>query len=78
LVLLGYSALVTVHATPETCARRLLDLAVDRLKTRSDGIVRGSTLWQGFAEVCNGLQFALGLDHCLRQGWLIDYGRVCS
>jgi hypothetical protein len=63
-----------VHATPETCARRLLDLAVERLKTRADGIVLGRTLWQSFAAVGNGLQFALGLDHCLRQGWLIDYG----
>lgn len=63
-----------LHASPEACARRLLELMVRRHKTRSDGIVLGRTLWQSFAACGNGLEFALGLDHCLRRGWLIDYG----
>lgn len=63
-----------LHATPEIHARRLLDLAVRHHQTRSDGIVLGRSLWQSFAACGDGLEFALGLDHCLRQGWLIDYG----
>jgi hypothetical protein len=59
---------------PETCARRLLGLSAVCHKTRSDGIILGRTLWQSFAAVGSGLEFALGLDHCLRRGWLLDYG----
>jgi len=58
----------------EAFAQRLLELAVGRHRARADAILLTRALWQSFSADGTGLEFALGLDHCLRQHWLIDYG----
>jgi hypothetical protein len=63
------------QATIESRARRLLQLLVHRHKVRADGIALSRNPWESVAaEAGGGLDFARGIDYCVRQGWLVDHG----
>jgi hypothetical protein len=47
---------------------------IHRHKIRADGTALSRNLWESFAaEAGGGLDFALGVDYCVRQGWLVDH-----